>query len=65
MPLFGSPQQVSYASGVATFKADFPYTKNVLDGLTIAALVNSTANLKTAEDVAKVAVFGPGLIEIN
>ncbi|KAF2816103.1 uncharacterized protein BDZ99DRAFT_433042 [Mytilinidion resinicola] len=44
--------------------AYFPYSEFELNGLTIAAIAkgNSFAN---ADEVAKAAIFGPGLIEIN
>lgn len=52
-------------NGEVTFEGNFPFTANVLDGFTIAVLVNSTANLNTAEDVAKVTIAGPALIEVD
>lgn len=52
-------------NGEVTFEGNFPYVANVMDGLTIAVLVNSTDNLNSAEDVAKVTIAGPALIEVN
>jgi len=63
---------LSTFNGITTFSADFPFEGGAggiglfNDGLTIAAVVpgNSTA-LTTADLVADVTIFGPGLIEIN
>ena len=53
-----------------TFEALFPFddpTQGALlgNGLTIAALTNSTGPFATADLVAKATVFRPSLIEIN
>lgn len=53
-----------------TFSALFPFddaTQGALfgNGLTIAAVTNSTGPFATADAVANATVFGPGLIEIN
>ena len=47
------------------FTANFPYDENVMNGLTIAAVVTSVAHYSDADAVAAATVFGPGLIEIN
>ena len=65
-PLVQPIQNLQVSSdNVATFQASFPYTANVLDGLTIAALTSTGSGLTSAEDVAKVTIAGPGLIEVN
>ena len=46
-----------------TISADFPQKEKVLEGLTIAAIVNGKGPFMGSDDVAKAAVFGPGLIE--
>jgi len=57
----------SMGNGVWEFDAFFPQQTDIMQGLTIAALTpeaitfNSTS---TVDDVAKAALFGPGLIEI-
>ena len=57
----------SIGNGIWEFDAFFPQETDVMHGLTIAALIpkattfNSTS---TVDDVANVALFGPGLIEI-
>jgi hypothetical protein len=53
-----------------TFQALFPFddaTQGAIfgNGLTIAAVTNSTGPFATADAVANATVFGPGLIEIN
>lgn len=64
-PLVQTVQNAQVANGVATFQANFPFVENVLDGLTIAALTSSAGPFASAEDVAKVTIAGPGLIEVN
>lgn len=64
-PLIETVQNAQVANGVATFQANFPFTENILDGLTIAALTSSAGPFASAEDVAKATIAGPGLIEVN
>lgn len=57
-------------NGVVTFQALFPFddaNQGALfgNGLTIAAVTNSSGPFATADLVAKSTVFGPGLIEVN
>lgn len=58
------------SNNIVTFEALFPFddaTQGALfgNGLTIAAVTNSSGPFATADLVAKSTVFGPGLIEIN
>lgn len=58
------------SNGVVTFSALFPFddaNQGALfgNGLTIAAVTNSSGPFATADLVAKSTVFGPGLIEVN
>ncbi|KAJ0344478.1 hypothetical protein COL154_007874 [Colletotrichum chrysophilum] len=46
------------------FQADFPFEKNSMWGLTIAALTFE-GNFKNADDIAKATLAGPGLIQVN
>lgn len=46
------------------FEADFPFEKNTMWGLSIAALTFE-GNFKSADDVAKATLAGPGLIQVN
>lgn len=64
-PIVEQIQNPVVKDGIVTFQANFPFNEFVLEGFTIAALVNSTANLNSAEDVAKVTIAGPGLIEVD
>ncbi|KIW13205.1 hypothetical protein PV08_08392 [Exophiala spinifera] len=64
VPIVEKIQNAQVADGVATFDAFFPYSENLLNGLTIAALTSSAGPFTSAEDVAKVTIAGPGLIEI-
>lgn len=48
-----------------TFTAPFPYSQNLLNGLTIAAVTNSAGPFANASAVAAASLFGPGLIEVN
>jgi hypothetical protein len=50
---------------VFQFDADFPQASQIMDGLTIAALVRDTEDFATADDVAKKAVFAPAFLEVN
>ncbi|WPH04637.1 Hypothetical protein R9X50_00753000 [Acrodontium crateriforme] len=50
---------------MVTFDATFPYSANLMNGLTIAAVTNSAGPFADADAVAKDTLFGPGIIEIN
>jgi hypothetical protein len=63
-------QDVQVTAGVLTFNAEFPFDNNSEgavfgNGLTIAAVTNSTGPFTSADSVAASTVFAPGLIEIN
>ncbi|KAI4602385.1 hypothetical protein KJ359_009627 [Pestalotiopsis sp. 9143b] len=47
-----------------TFEAEFPYTENVMDGLSIAALTKAS-NFADADDIAAETLAAPGLIQVN
>lgn len=47
-----------------TFDAKFPYRDNIMEGLTIAALTNSS-DFADADDVPASTLAAPGLIEVN
>jgi len=64
-PIVETVQNASVSNGVATFKANFPFTENVLDGFTIAALVSCGGPFTSVADVVEVTIAGPGLIEVN
>lgn len=53
-------------NGTSTvFSANFPFSVNSLNGLTIAAVTNSSGPFITANDVANATLFGPALIYPN
>ena len=52
-------------AGTITLVAQFPYSQYLLNGLTIAAVVDGSASLTTVVEVAAATKFGPGLIEVN
>ncbi|KIW17688.1 hypothetical protein PV08_04883 [Exophiala spinifera] len=62
LPLVEPINSTGTKNGVTTFTANFPFNAKSLDGLTIAAVVNSTGPFGDANDVAGHTVFGPGLI---
>jgi len=60
------PITQSYVSnGAITFSANFPFTENEMNGLTIAAVVTGQGPFADVDAVAKATIAGPGLIEIN
>lgn len=65
LPIVESVQHVKTDGKMVTFQASFPYTENLLNGLTIAAVTNSKGPFKSADEVAAATMFGPGLIEVN
>lgn len=64
-PIVEEISNIKVQNGVATFEASFPYSENLLNGLTIAALVAGNGPFADAEAVAAATIAGPGLIEIN
>jgi len=61
-----SKADVDLKAGKVTFTVNFPFDAATFgNGLTIAAVAPSSADLSTADSVAAATVFGPGLIEIN
>jgi hypothetical protein len=62
-PIVEPLTNVAIENGIVTFDAGFPWDENNLNGLTITAVTNTQGPFATAGDVAKAAVFGPGLIE--
>jgi hypothetical protein len=70
LPVVEKITDVQNVNGLVTFRAIFPFdeaSEGALfgNGLTIAAVTNSSGPFATADLVAKSTVFGPGLIEIN
>ncbi|RDW83482.1 hypothetical protein BP5796_04973 [Coleophoma crateriformis] len=66
LPINKPISNVNIVDRTVTFTANFPYDMATFgNGMTIAAVTNSTGSFDSASDVAKATVFGPGLIEIN
>jgi hypothetical protein len=65
LPIVQNITDAVTSNGVTTFSAEFPYTAHQLDGLTIAAVTNSTGPFTTANDVANKTMYGPGIIYFN
>ena len=58
-------QNVRADGDAVTFDASFPYSENIMDGITIAALTNGAGPFAGAQDVADATLFGPVYISIN
>lgn len=65
VPIIQPISNATILNGVATFFADFPFSANSLNGLTLAAVTNSSGPFITANDVANKTLFGPGIIYPN
>lgn len=70
MPVNEKIQNVKQKGNEITFEALFPFDEPSLgavfgNGLTIAAVTNTTGPFGSADEVAQATVYGPGLIEIN
>lgn len=64
-PVVEKLQNIQTKNGVTTFTATFPYTANLMNGLTIAALTKSAGPFTSVDAVAAATMYGPGLIEIQ
>ena len=65
LPIVKPMNSMSSREGTVTAEALFPYNKNLMNGLTIAAVTNGSGPFATADDVSKATVFGPGVIIVN
>ena len=70
LPVNEKIQNVQRSGNTVTFEALFPFDEPTFgalfgNGLTIAAVTNITGPFTSADEVALVTVFGPGLIEIK
>ena len=65
LPIVKPMNIISNKEGTVTAETLFPYTKNLMNGLTIATVTNSSGPFATADDVSKATVFGPGVIIVN
>lgn len=64
LPIGVPLENPSLSGTTVTFNANFPFTENELNSLTIAAVTVGT-NFTDANDVAAHTLFGPALIEVN
>lgn len=65
-PVVEMVENVKVSGTTVTFEAPFPFQQGTFgNGLTIAAVTNSTGPFTSADDVAAHTLFGPGLIEVN
>jgi len=66
LPVVETLDNIKVNGNTVSFTAKFPFDEATFgNGLTIAAVTNSTGPFTNAAAVADVTVFGPGLIEIN
>jgi Ferritin-like domain len=69
VPIVGNVEKSTVSNKKITFDASFPFEElsdgTFGNGLTIAALTSTNGPFTSAEDVAAVTLFGPGLIEID
>jgi hypothetical protein len=69
VPIVGNVEKSTVSNKKITFDATFPFEElsdgTFGNGLTIAALTSTNGPFTSAEDVAAVTLFGPGLIEID
>lgn len=64
MPIVEPISNVQTSGNTTTFTANFPYSANLLNGLTIAAVTKSAGPFADADAVAAASVYGPGLIDL-
>lgn len=64
-PIVQELENLKLSGTTATFTSPFPYTANILDGLTIAAVTNGKTAFASPDEVAAAAIWGPGLISVN
>ncbi|KAJ9614075.1 hypothetical protein H2200_002211 [Cladophialophora chaetospira] len=66
VPVLAKLDNVSVAKdGTLSFSAHLPFNKFIMNGLTIAAVVDGAGPFNTINDVVAATQFGPSLIEIN
>lgn len=64
LPVSEPVQNVQWKGDQVTFEAFFPFTANVMDGLSIAALTTSS-NFTGPDDLPAATLAAPGLIQVN
>lgn len=64
LPVSEPVTEASFVGNVVTFKANFPFSANVMEGLSIASLTTS-GNFSSPDDVPAATLAAPGLIQVN
>lgn len=64
LPVSEPLQNIQWKGSQITFEAFFPFTANVMDGFSIAALTTSN-NFTAADDLPAATLAAPGLIQVN
>ncbi|KAB5513278.1 hypothetical protein GE09DRAFT_1046995 [Coniochaeta sp. 2T2.1] len=64
LPISEPVQNVRWNGKQATFEAFFPYTENIMDGLTVAGLTTAS-NFAGPDDMPAATVAAPALIQVN
>ncbi|KAJ4410959.1 hypothetical protein N0V82_009110 [Gnomoniopsis sp. IMI 355080] len=64
LPISEPVQEASFVGNVITFKANFPFSQNVMQGLSIASLTTS-GNFSGPGSVPAATLAAPGLIQVN
>ncbi|EAW17751.1 putative sexual development protein (LsdA) [Aspergillus fischeri NRRL 181] len=65
LPIVESMNIISTENRTVVAEVLFPYDQFLMNGLTIAAVTNSSGPFRNANDVARATVAGPGLIIVN
>ncbi|KAH1611956.1 hypothetical protein KXX21_002969 [Aspergillus fumigatus] len=65
LPIVESMNIISSENRTVVAEILFPYDQFLMNGLTIAAVTNSSGPFRNANDVARATVAGPGLIIVN
>ena len=65
LPIVEAASNVQSNGDNVTFTANFPYTANSLNGLTIAVVAEGRGPFVSTQDVATATLFGPGIITVN
>lgn len=64
LPISEPVLKASFEENVMTFKANFPFNANIMQGLSIASLTTS-GNFSNPDDVPAATLAAPGLIQVN
>ncbi|KAL9112777.1 MAG: hypothetical protein Q9227_003080 [Pyrenula ochraceoflavens] len=55
----------AFEDGVTTFTVDFPFENNVMQGLTMVAVVKNGRTFTIADEVSNATLYGPAVIELG